>query len=562
MTGLACVGLGALAAAAQPQVLRRTVDDLYHGVTAGRLGRYALVYLAIALVAGAFRFFARWLVNGAAREIEYELRNTLFAHLQTMPAQYFQRERAGDLMSRLTNDLAAVRTMLGVAVMQGGNTLTVALLALGFMVAISPRLTLLSLLPLPLVSFVVWFAGERIQRRFEALQAQFAALVARVQESLAGVREVRAAARERHELAELEALNEAYRDRHLALTRASAAFDPALALLSGIATVLALWLGGGEVVAGRITLGQFVAFTVYLGMLNWPMVALGQVVSQLQRGTASWARLLDVLERAPAIANAHDARPLPFPRGEIEVRDLTFAYPGAPAPALRGVSFRVRAGEFVGIVGETGAGKSTLLSLLPRAYDPPAGAVFLDGMDVRELDLGDLRGALGWVMQEPFLFSGTLADNIAFGGWRPEAEAIVRAARRASLAEDVRAFPDGLATAVGERGVALSGGQRQRVAIARTLLGRGRVLLLDDCLSSVDAATERAVLDGLMAERGRRTLLLVSHRVRAVQDADTILVLERGRIVERGTHAALLARAGRYAALVRRQQLEEELAAS
>jgi len=332
--------LGALAAAAQPQVLRRTVDDLYRGVTAGKLGRYALLYLGIALIAGVFRFWARWLVNGAARDVEHDLRNTVFEHLQRMPAQDFQRARSGDLMTRATHDLVAVRTMLGAGVMQGGNTATVALLALGCMLAISPRLTLLSLLPLPLVSGVVWLAGERIQRRFEAVQARFAALVARVQESLAGVRAVRAAARERHELAEFAALNARYFDDSVALARTSATFEPALALLSGLATVIALWLGGREVVSGRITLGQFVAFTVYLGMLNWPMVALGQVVSQFQRGVASWRRVLELLDREPAIASPPDAAPLPFPRGALEVRGLTFRYPGAAARATASGSGR------------------------------------------------------------------------------------------------------------------------------------------------------------------------------------------------------------------------------
>ena len=560
--GLACVPLAAFVALMQPQVLQRAVDDLYHGVSAEKLGRYALLVLGIAVIGGVIRFLQRSLVIGVSRTVEADLRDAMFRHLQRLPAQYFQRQRAGEIMSRATNDMAAVRMMLGPGLMYAVNTASVAVMAPAFMLHISPRLTLYSLLPMPLVSLVVWLAGERIERRFEAIQAQFADIAGRVQESLAGVRVVRAFAREHRELAEFQSMNREYLARSLALVRTSAVFDPALSLLFGIATVLALWLGGREVVAGRVSIGKFVAFTMYLGMLNWPMVALGWVVGLFQRGRASWQRILEILDAPVAITSPPGARRLPRARGALEVRGLTFTYPGATAPALREVGFRADPGSFVAIVGATGSGKSTLLSLLPRAFDPPAGTVFLDGHDVRTLALDDLHRAIGWVMQEPFLFSATLSENIGIGADDAPDATIRDAAMRAGLAPDIEHFPDGYGTVVGERGITLSGGQRQRVAIARALVSGAPVLMLDDCLSSVDVETEHIILGRLMAERGRRTLLLVSHRVRAVRDADLILVLEDGAVVERGTHDALLAQAGAYARLARRQQLEAELEAS
>ncbi len=549
-------------ALAQPQVLRFAVDDLYRGVTAAKLGRYAFFLLAIAIVAGVFKYWMRQAVIGVSRAIEYDLRNQLFAHLQRQPVQWFQAERTGEIMSRATNDLAAVRLMFGPGIMYLVNTVTVALVALGFMVAISPRLSLYSLLPLPLVSLSVWFFGDRIERRFERIQAHFALISARVQESLAGVRVVRAFAREDAELDDFQRLNREYLEKNLALITTSGFLYPALGFLSGLAALLGLYVGGREVIKGHITLGEFVAFTVYLGMLNWPMVALGWVVSLFQRGSASFRRLDQILEVEPAIASPPGAAAPEPARGAIEFRGLTFTYPGAAAPALRDVSLTVPPGATVALVGHTGAGKSTLLALVPRLFDPPPGTVWVDGVDVRQWDLEALRARLAVAPQDTFLFSATLAENIAYGIARAERDAIERAGRVAHLEDDVARFPEGWDTAVGERGLTLSGGQRQRTAIARAVLRDAPVLLLDDCLSSVDTHTEEALLRGLRAEMRRRTTLLVSHRVSAVRDADLIVVLESGAIVERGTHAQLIAACGRYADLVREQQLEEELEAS
>ena len=549
-------------ALAQPQVLRLAVDDLYRGVTAAKLGRYAVILFLIALAGGFFKYWMRHLVIGVSRHVEYDLRNELFARLQSLPLSYFQSRRTGEILSRATNDMSALRMMLGPGLMYLVNTAAVGVAAVGFMLAISPRLTLYSLLPLPLVSLSVWFFGERIHRRFEAIQAHFAIISAKVQENLSGVRVVRSFAREEREIEEFAELNREYRRQNMRLIDIMGSFHPSLTFLSGLAALLALWLGGHEVVKGRITLGEFVAFTVYLAMLNWPMVALGWVVNLWQRGLASFRRIDQVLQADPEIQSP----PLPLApaicRGAISIRGLTFTHPGADRPALRDVSLEIPAGATVALVGRTGSGKSTLLSLLPRAFDPPAGAVLLDGVDVRDYDLGWLRAHIAIVPQETFLFSATLAENLAYGVDHALPEAIERAARIAHLDPDVARFPAGYETLVGERGITLSGGQKQRTAIGRAVLRDAPVLLLDDCLSSVDTRTEEAILQGLRGEMRRRTVLLVSHRVSAVREADVIYVLDEGAVVEHGTHDELLALGGHYAELQRLQQIEEELEAS
>ena len=561
--GIACVAASNVVMLSQPQVLRHAIDDLYGGVTAEKLGRYALLVMGIAVLAGLFRFGMRHWVIGISRRLEFDLRNELFAHLQRLPVEWFQGRRTGELMSIATNDMAAVRMMLGPGVMYTVNTVTVMVLSVSFMLAISPRLTLLSLLPLPLVSISVWWFGDRIHRRFERVQERMGQLSAQVQENLAGLRVVRAFGAERRESERFDELSEGYRMGHLELIRISGVFQPSLAFWSGVGALLAIWVGGREVVANRITLGQFVAFTVYLGMLNWPMVALGWVINIFQRGSASYLRIVGLIEQSPSIDSPEAAvRPTGAARGELEFRNVTFAYPGSAEPLLHDVTFHVPAGATVALVGRTGSGKSTVLSLLPRVFDPPPGTVFVDRHDVRTLDLAWLRAQVASVPQDPFLFSATVAANVAYGVDGEDTAAVARAAALARLDREIESFPDGYATFVGERGITLSGGQKQRTAIARAVLRDAPILLLDDCLSNVDTQTEEAILEGLRGEMRRRTTLLVSHRVSTVREADLILVLDHGRIVERGRHAELLALGGHYAALHRAQQIEEEIAAS
>ncbi len=564
--GLACVLITTSIQLLSPWVLKYAIDDLGAGVTRAKLALYAGLLLAIACVGAVFRFLMRRIIIGASRDIEYDIRNDFFARLQQMPLGYYHTRRTGDLMSRATNDLNAVRMLIGPAVMYSASTLIVFSVAIVLMSTIDARLTLIALLPLPLVSVSVRYFGDAIHRRFEAIQAQLSEVSAVVQESLSGVRVVRAYRQEAHEMERFRAANEEYVERNKVLIRLQGLYYPSLTLFLGLGSLLVLWLGSREVIRGRITLGEFVAFNAYLVMLSWPMIAFGWVTNMLQRGLASWKRMLDVLDAEPAIS---DAAATPRGRaatlqGEIEFRDLVFAYPGSDTPVLSHVSLRIPRGQTVAFVGATGSGKSTLINLLPRLHEPPPGAVFIDGIDVREIPLATLRGAIGFVPQEPFLFSDTIAENIAFGV--PEGEAadarLAEAAAVARLDVDVASFPGGYQTIVGERGITLSGGQKQRTALARALMTDPKILVLDDALSAVDTYTEEEILSRLRDVMRQRTSIIVSHRISTVRAADRIFVLAGGRIAERGTHDELVRLGGLYAELYRKQLLEEELAAS
>jgi len=547
-----------------PQVLRRAVDDLHVGVTREKLLTYSLLVLAVAASKGIFQFLTRWIMIGISRDIEFDLRNDLFQHLETLSYSYYQRNRTGDIMARLTNDLNAVRMLLGPAIMYSANTLVFSVGALAFMIAISPRLTFYAVLPLPVVSIVIQRFGRKIHERFERIQAMFSEISARVQENFSGSRVIRAYVQEEPEIAAFETANREYIGRSLKLVRLMGMLWPTLETMLGFALVLVLWLGGREVIQGRISVGAFVAFNTYVMLLTFPVIALGWVINLFQRGTASMARLNEILTEQPEIQDGDEAKvgvagteaaPL---AGEIEFRGLNFAYNGSTV--LHAVNLRIPAGSSLAIVGPTGSGKTTLVSLIPRIYDAAPGSVLLDGRPIREYTLDFLRRNIGFVPQETFLFSETVRGNITFGVENAGEEDVRAAAEAASIATDIEAFSEKYETVVGERGITLSGGQKQRTAIARALIRRPRILILDDALASVDTQTEDKILNHLTQIMAGRTTIFISHRVSTVRNADRIAVLHGGRVVELGTHDELMARNGYYTELYNKQLLEEELA--
>ncbi len=548
-----------------PLVLRRAIDDLRIGVTREKLLTYSLLLMAVAATKSIFQFLTRWIMIGISREIEFDLRNDLFRHLESLSYSYYQRTRTGDIMARATNDLNAVRMLLGPAIMYSANTIVFTAGALAFMLSISPRLTIYAFLPLPAVSLVVHYFGKEIHERFEKIQAMFSEISARAQENFSGARVIRAYVQEEPEIAAFETSNREYISRSLKLVRLMGMLWPTLETMLGFAIVLVLWLGGREVLLGRITVGGFVAFNTYMVQLTWPVIALGWVINLFQRGTASMVRINEILVEKPEIADGPEAAKAagagagftPI-NGEIEFRGLNFAYNGVPV--LHDVNLRIPAGSSLAIVGPTGSGKTTLVSLIPRIYDAAPGSVWIDGKPVRDFALESLRRQIGFVPQETFLFSETVRENIAFGKEDATDQEVREAAEAANIAHDIEEFPEQYRTLVGERGITLSGGQKQRAAIARALIRNPRILILDDALSSVDTHTEDKILNHLREIMQDRTTIFISHRVSTVRNADMIAVLHAGRVVELGTHDELLARNGYYSDLYNKQLLEEELA--
>ncbi len=563
LLGFAMVVLTVITGMFAPWVLKYVVDDLRAAFAVRKLPNYAAMIIGIALAEGFFRFWMRRILIGVSREIEFDLRNDFFAHIQKMSLGFFQSRNTGDIMSRATNDLSAVRSVLGPGIMYSMTTAVTVVIATVILLRLNWRLALLAYLPLLLASITVKQLGRQIHDRYEAIQAQFSQLSTKAQENLSGIRVVKAFAREQSEIDQFDALNRDYVERNISLIRLWSTFYPLMSFLIGTSSVALLWYGGRAVISGALTLGDFVAFLGYLALLTWPTIAAGWVINIFQRGAASMERMLDIMEAPPDIRDpAAPVMPSPV-KGGLEIRRLTYFYQGTAQPALHEISLLVPPGETLAIVGHTGSGKSTLISLIPRLLDPPAGTVFVDGVDVRDWPLAGLRKIIGYVPQDTFLFSDTVAANLGFGGEEDgDTVMIEHAASVAHLSGDVQDFPQKYQTMVGERGITLSGGQKQRVAIGRAVAKRPQLLILDDALSSVDTYTEERILKNLSEKTGGRTTILVSHRISTVKEAQQILVLENGRIVERGTHASLMAAAGAYYALYQKQLLEEELASA
>src|ERR1700761_4272596 len=549
-----------------PQVIRIAIDDLNQGVTQRKVLQYAAMLVALAAAKGVFLFLNRWIIIGISREIEFDLRNDLFRHLEQQPAAYFQHHRTGDIMARMTNDLNAVRMLLGPAIMYSANTVLFSIGALFFLLKISPFLTLVALVPLPVASILVQALGRKIHERFERIQAMFSEISAQAQENFSGARLIRAFAQEEAQIAAFEKSNQENIRRGLRLVQLMGMLWPTLEFVLGLALAITLLVGGHEVLSHRISIGDFVAFNTYMVMLTWPVIALGWVVNLWQRGTASVVRIDELLSDKPTIDDAVADQTIPGDlklRGEIEFRNLNFSYSGADAArseVLHSLSLKVPAGSSLAIVGPTGSGKSTLVNLIPRLYDAEPGTVLIDGRPIRDYPVDLLRSNIGFVPQETFLFSQTIRGNIAFGAPHATDSEVLQAAEAAHIRREFEEFPGGFTTTVGERGITLSGGQKQRTAIARAVIRNPRILILDDALSSVDTYTEEQILGELQRVMQGRTTLFISHRISTVRHADQIAVLVAGRIAELGTHDELIARNGYYADLFQKQLLEEELA--
>jgi ATP-binding cassette subfamily B protein len=558
ITGFACLILGQSIGALVPLVIKAGVDDLTHGVLMRQLAMVAGLLVGLSLIKAVFQFWTRWILIGISRDTEYDLRNDLFRHLLRLSPRYYTEHRTGDLMSKLTNDLNAVRNMIGPGIMYSATTVVIGITTISLMMHLDWKLTLMALAPMPLVSVGVKFFGAKIHERFEKIQALYSELTERVRENISGVRVVRAFCQEDAEMATFDVMNRDFVDKNKGLIWITSFLWPGMALMFSVALMMVLIVGGRHVVRGIITVGTFAAFNVYLANLIWPIVALGWVTNMVQRGLASQGRLMTIFEAQPDINDREvPADPITALMGDIEFRNLSFSYNGHAI--LKNINLHIPAGKTVAVVGATGSGKSTLVSLIPRLYDAPPGTLLIDGVPIRQIPLHTLRKDIGFVPQETFLFSETIRENIRLGAPQVADSEVERAAEISNILPEINGFPKKFDTMVGERGLTLSGGQKQRTAISRAVIRDPRILVLDDALSSVDTYTEETILRQLTGVMAGRTTILISHRVSTIQNADEIVVLHDGEIAERGTHAELLAMNGHYTELYNKQLIEEAL---
>ncbi len=543
---------------ASPRIIRLVINGLREGIEKSELLLYSGLVIGIALASGVFKILSRRMMSDVARKVECELRRDLFSNLQILSPSFYTRYRTGDLMARATNDLEAVRMLLGPGIINLSGLLLF-MFAFSLMLSINVWLTLLTLVPLPAIVFMVNRLASKVHRLFRNVQEGFSSITSKVQENISGIRVVKIYAQEENETDDFRRLNSDYLEKNRRLIKTRSFFFPLIMLFGGVSMVIILWIGGLEVISGRMNLGQFVEFTMYLSMLMWPMGALGWVIDLFQRGRASASRIFEIIDAKPDIT---EGVPLMKPSrlfGEIEFKDVSLSYGGSVEAALKDIDLTIKSGTTVGIVGPVGSGKSTLVRLIPRLMDPDEGEVLIDGIPVRKLPLSFLRSSVGYVSQDTFLFSEPIWENIAYGAGDASIEKVRKYADMACVGDEITAFPEGYNTIPGERGVTLSGGQKQRIAIARALILDPSVLILDDAFSSVDVYAEREILSEIMEFVKGRTLIIVSHRISTVMNADLIVTVDGGRIFERGTHSELISKDGIYSRLYRRQLIAEEL---